>query len=153
MFILRFCLFKNIFSFSHLLGKKFRFITTTIIRFSFYNFREFLGFRIYFFVYILIFCPAIMTSSQTIALIWFQLSEQNLFISWRSRGFNFSICFLSRFQKNKFNFYINIHNIFANNLFSLIFCSGEIESLLITSPKTSSTLNSVEFIISFLLSR
>ena len=41
--------------------------------------------------------------------------------------------------------------ILAKKIFNFVICSGEIESLLITSPKLSSTLNLVEFIISFLI--
>ena len=37
----------------------------------------------------------------------------------------------------------------ARNLLSLVICSGDTESLLITSPNIPSTLNLVEFIISF----
>ena len=43
--------------------------------------------------------------------------------------------------------------IFAKKLLSLVICSGEIGSFELTSPKISSTLNLVESIISFLLSR
>ena len=42
--------------------------------------------------------------------------------------------------------------ILAKNLLGLVF-SAEVESLLITSRNLSSTLNLVEFIISFRLSR
>ena len=57
-----------------------------------------------------------------------------------------------RFKKVKFIIYIYIHIIFAKKLFNLVICSGEIESLEITSPNISSTLNLVESIISFRLS-
>ena len=56
--------------------------------------------------------------------------------------------FLSRFKKVKIDFYVYIHIILAIKLFKLVNCSGEIDSLLIISPKISSTLNEVFFIIS-----
>ena len=63
--------------------------------------------------------------------------------------------FLSRFEKVKLDNdnYIYIHIIWAKKLVSLIIYSGDIESLLITSPNISSTLKLVFFMISFLLSR
>ena len=76
----------------------------------------------------------------------------NLLISRRSRGLIIFYFLFSRFEKVKFNIYVYIHIIFAKKIFNLVICCGEIESLLITSPKTSSTLNCVFFIISDLLS-
>ena len=64
-----------------------------------------------------------------------------------------NICFLFRFKKIKFNIYIYIHIIFAKKLINLVICSGEMEFLLITTPKISSILNLVESIICFRLSR
>ena len=52
-----------------------------------------------------------------------------------------SFFLFSRFKQIKFNIYVYIHIIFAKELFNLVICSGEVETLLITSPKTSSTLN------------
>ena len=73
----------------------------------------------------------------------------------RSRGFIIFIFLFVRFKKVEINFnnYIYTHNILAEKLFNLVICYGETESLLNTSPKISSTLNLVEFIISFRLSR
>ena len=70
----------------------------------------------------------------------------------RSRGFIIFYFLFSGSERGKFNIYIYIHIILAKNLFNLVICSGEIESLLFTSPKLSSTLNLVESIISILLS-
>ena len=75
-----------------------------------------------------------------------------LFIIRRSTWFNIDLFLLSRFKKVKFKIYIYIHIILAKKLLSFVICSGEILSLLITSPKTSSTLNQVFFIISDFLS-
>ena len=55
-------------------------------------------------------------------------------------------------KKTTVDFYVSIHNILVIKLIGLVICSGEIESLLLTSPKVSSTLNSVIRMISFLLS-
>ena len=63
-----------------------------------------------------------------------------------------NIIFLFRFKKIKFNNYVYVHNISAEKVLGLVICSGDVETLLITSPNTSSTLNLVEFIFSFLLS-
>ena len=60
--------------------------------------------------------------------------------------------FFTIFEKVEFNIYVYIYIIFAKKLFNFVICSGEIESLHITSPNISSTLNSVESIISFRLS-
>ena len=56
------------------------------------------------------------------------------------------------FKKVKFSIYIYLHIILAEKLLGLVICSGQIESLLITSPNISSTLNLVESIICFRLS-
>ena len=48
---------------------------------------------------------------------------------------------LFRFKIVKINFNVYIHNIFAEKLLSSVIYSAEKESLLITSPNISSTLN------------
>ena len=60
--------------------------------------------------------------------------------------------FLPRFEKTKFDIFVSILIHFAKNLLGLNICSGDIESLLITSPNTSSTLILVITLKSFLLS-
>ena len=59
----------------------------------------------------------------------------------RSSSFDIKITFLSRFEKVEFSIYNYIDIILAQELFSLVICSGEILSLLIILHKISSTLN------------
>ena len=70
----------------------------------------------------------------------------------RSRGLIIFYVFFSIFKKVKFNIYVYIYIIFAEKLLSFVICSCEIESFEIISPNISSTLNAVEFTISFRLS-
>ena len=106
---------------------------------------------VHFFIYIFIYCITIMTTSNAPSVCY--LYYWILFVIGWGTSFDNIITFLSRFEKVKFNIYIYIHIILAQKLFKLVICSGEIVSLWIKSPKLSSTLNWVFFMITFLLSR
>ena len=65
---------------------------------------------------------------------------KNLFES-RSTRFGISIFFLSGFERLENDFHVHNHTKLVKILLSFINCSGQIESLLNTSPKISSILN------------
>ena len=112
-------LFQKIFSSSHLLSKKLRFITTANITSTLDKFNEFFGFRIDFFILNYIISITILTASK--APCFCHLYTNRLFIVRRSRGLNNS--FLFRFEKFKFNFYVYIHILFAKKVFYIVICS------------------------------
>ena len=124
--------FNKIFSYSHLLCKNLWFITATKSALSCYNFNKFLSFRINFFIYILIYCPAVMRTSNTSSLCLLQ--EHNFFVNWRGTWLNINIFYfkLSIFRKNKIVFCITVYIIFAEQYLSLVAGSGEIESIILT---------------------
>ena len=131
-----FSTFNQRFSSSHLLSRKLRFITTTNITFTSYKFNKLFSSRINFFMLILIYCPATMTTSNTPRFL--HLIYHNLLVSWRCTRFSINIFHFihSIFKQMKNDLKFKFYNILAKTLLSLVIRSGEIKVLPITSPKS-----------------
>ena len=143
-----FCVSNKIFSFSLLLSKYLTFSSPTITTITFCNFNDFLCFRFFLFTFTQIISNTILKTSNTPCLCHLIPKNHNLEVQSVDNQ-----CFFCRFEKVKFEFYVYIHIILAKRIFNFVICSVEIESLLITSPKISSTLKLVELKNSFPLSK
>ena len=136
IFMFTFCTFFKILSISPLLSKKLWFVSTTNTATTFDNFNEFLSFRVYFFIYILIFCFTMMSTSDTRCT--YHLTTKNLnFKQEHSVGSQYK--FFSSFTQNIFSLILRISSFMPKKIFYLVFCCCEILSFPETSPNTSST--------------
>ena len=133
------------------LVKNLRLVSSTNTTSSFDNFKYFFSLRVFLFLLSFIISFTIVSTTNKPSLC--HLIIENLLKIRRSSRLIIFIFLFSWFKKIYLHNKINIHNTFAEKFFNMVICSWLKLSLLITSPKTSSTLKIIVFIISFLLSR